>query len=149
MERGSPLRGRRLLVVEDAYLLARDYCDWLEGAGASVIGPEPTSETALALLAGEPGCCDAALIDIDLGQGPRFDLVRALAGAGIPTLIATGYDLLAIPPEFAAVPRLQKPFRADQLLAALAALPAPAAAAPPRSAAPPSHGPDSRAAGHE
>jgi hypothetical protein len=35
---GLPLDGRHILVVEDQYLLARDACEWLEAAGAEVIG---------------------------------------------------------------------------------------------------------------
>jgi CheY-like chemotaxis protein len=104
----SSLRGRRVLVVEDEYLLAEDLREGLEGQGAEVLGPVPIVAEALALLRQGPAP-DFAILDINL-QGemvyPVADLLRA---QGIPFLFATGYDAWAIPEAYADVPRTEKP----------------------------------------
>jgi CheY-like chemotaxis protein len=59
------LRDRRLLVIEDDYLLASDLAEALAAHGAEVIGPAASVEGALALLATN-GKIDAAVLDINL-----------------------------------------------------------------------------------
>ena len=44
---GSPLRDRRILVVEDEYLIAMSLQDALESAGSVVLGPVPSVEKAI------------------------------------------------------------------------------------------------------
>ena len=46
----SPLRGRRILVVEDDYLLAESLNDLLAEAGAKVVGPVGNVPEALSLV---------------------------------------------------------------------------------------------------
>jgi hypothetical protein len=45
-----PLSGRRILVVEDEYLIAIEMERWLQEAGAEVAGPVPDTKRALALI---------------------------------------------------------------------------------------------------
>ncbi|WP_345822590.1 hypothetical protein ABC766_15095 [Methylobacterium fujisawaense] len=61
-----PLSHRRILVVEDEYLIAMDVKRWLMAAGATVVGPVPSVERALGLI--EEGYIDAAVLDINLGE---------------------------------------------------------------------------------
>jgi CheY-like chemotaxis protein len=115
-----PLQGRRVLVVEDQYLLATDVCEWLQGAGASVVGPVPDSDQACALI--EREALDTAVVDINLGEGPTYDVASRLAERRVPFLFATGYDRGAIPDEFQSRPRLEKPFKGTDLIEAVRAL---------------------------
>lgn len=120
MSRQAPLESRRVLVVEDQYYLASDICEWLEGAGATVVGPVGNAAKAFDILNGQN--VDTAVVDINLGLGPTFDLAQALSERGVPFLFATGYDAAAIPAQFESAPRLEKPFNGSELVDALSAL---------------------------
>ncbi len=102
------LRGRRVLVVEDEYLLAEDLRQELERQGAEVLGPVPTVAEALELLATGPAP-SIAILDINLQGEMAFPVADALRERAIPFVFATGYDAQAIPPAYADVPRMEKP----------------------------------------
>ncbi len=101
------LKNARVLVLEDDYYLATDLQNALEAAGAVVIGPfADTLDADRALAAGRPDC---ALVDLNLGRGISFELPRTLARLAVPFALVTGYDRAAIPNEFAAIVRVEKP----------------------------------------
>lgn len=104
----ADLRGLRVLVVEDEYLIAMDLCEELRDVGAVVMGPTATVAEALALLDRGPAP-DMAVLDIALDDEKVYPVADALRSRGIPFLFATGYDVSAIPGRFADVPRAQKP----------------------------------------
>ncbi|RWK27906.1 response regulator [Mesorhizobium sp.] len=114
------LAGRTVLIVEDDFYLADDAQQILENAGACVSGPVSTAQDARALL--EEKRPDCALLDVNLGSGPSFELAFALKARNIPFVFLTGYDAEMIPEEFASIPCLQKPVKPAKLLAAVAAL---------------------------
>lgn len=102
------LRDRRILVVEDEYMLADDLRAELDEAGAVVVGPAGTVEDAMALIgSGEP--IDGAVLDVNLRGEPVFPAADLLAERGVPFLFTTGYDQSAIPERFERVPRCEKP----------------------------------------
>ena len=115
----SGLAERRIMVVEDSYLLAMEVKSVLEDAGAAVIGPVGTVQNALRSL--RQAVPDCAVLDVNLGEGASFDLARTLRMRGIPFLFFTGYDANALPAEFAGVERLEKPVNAARLVQAIAA----------------------------
>lgn len=106
------------MVVEDSYYLATEVKGFLEGAGAEVIGPVATVADAERSLRQAPDCI---VLDVNLGEGTSIDLARQLRMDGIPFLFFTGYDASALPPEFAAVERLEKPVNAARLVQAVEA----------------------------
>ncbi len=63
----SALRDRRILVVEDEFLIAMSLQDALENAGAVVVGPAPSVEKAIKQIESEPHI-DAAVLDVNLGR---------------------------------------------------------------------------------
>ena len=115
----SPLQGRRVLVVEDDYIMAEDLKAELEGIGAEVIGPVADLAGALDLLASGP-LPDAAVLDINLGGEMVFPLADTLRDRGVPFVFATGYDEWSIPEAYAHLPRLEKPLDMRQVAQALA-----------------------------
>ena len=104
----SSVRGRRVLVVEDEYILAEDLREELEREGAEVLGPVPTVEEALELLRSTPKPY-MAILDINLQGEMAWPVADLLRDMGVPFIFATGYDVKAIPSEYADVTRAEKP----------------------------------------
>ena len=115
------LRGRRVLVVEDDYLIAMDMLDVLQALGATVIGPAGRLMDALSLVEAEGASLDAAVLDLDLGGRSSYPVADALTELGVRVVFVTGFRGEAIPPEYRAVARLDKPISARALAAALSA----------------------------
>ena len=114
----SLLKGRRILVVEDEYVVAEDICRELLEQGAEVVGPAPTVEHAMALLAADR-LIDGAILDINLRGEMVFPVAEILRDRGTPFLFATGYDLDALPRAYAQAPCCEKPFEVGQCARAL------------------------------
>ncbi|SBV37573.1 conserved hypothetical protein [uncultured Stenotrophomonas sp.] len=113
--------GRRILVVEDEYLLAQCLADLLQNEGAQVLGPASCMEDADALLDGSP-LPDAAVLDINLGNQNVYPLADRLADGHVPLLFTSGYDRELVPVRHADSPRCAKPFGVDQVRTQLLAL---------------------------
>jgi PAS domain S-box-containing protein len=116
---GQPdLAGHRILLAEDEFYLANDTARALDGVGAAVLGPFAAEAAALECLGRDAPT--GAVIDIDLGGRLSFVLARSLVARGVPFVFVTGYGEEAIPPEFAEVPRLEKPVALRRIVASLA-----------------------------
>jgi DNA-binding NtrC family response regulator len=110
------LAGKRLLVVEDEYMIASYLACALEDAGAEVIGPAGTVEDALELVESDGDRLDGAVLDVNLRDERVYPVADALAARGVPFVLATGYDKTSIPPAYADVPRCEKPVDKLQLI---------------------------------
>lgn len=118
---GSPdLSNARILIVEDEYYLADDLARALERQGAKVLGPVGSLGEAEALVG--RGDFDCAILDINLRGEMAFPLADRLEAKGIPFLVASGYNSVAIPERFLAVPRVEKPFNPGEVIAAIPSL---------------------------
>lgn len=111
----ATLRHHRILVAEDEYMIADEFCAELAEAGAVVIGPVATIQGALELIASEPEI-DGAVLDINLGGEMIFPAAELLMERGVPIVFATGYDAIAIPTRFAHVARCEKPVNLIKVL---------------------------------
>jgi ActR/RegA family two-component response regulator len=107
--RADALRGRRLLVVEDEYLIAAALERALEDRGAEVVGPAGSVEGALRLVEAEGDRLDGAVLDINLRDERVYPVADVLAARGVPFVFLTGYDAQVIPDTYAGVPRSEKP----------------------------------------
>ena len=114
----SSVKGRRILVVEDEYMLAEDLREELERQGALVMGPVASVADALELLRSGPAP-DMAILDINLGGEMAYPVADALRARDIPFIFATGYDAQAIPKAYSDVPRAEKPVEVRQATAKL------------------------------
>jgi CheY-like chemotaxis protein len=92
----------------------------LEQEGAIVIGPAPSVEKALRLIAGEPRL-DAAILDVNLGDEKSFPVAQALQLRLIPFVFATGYNAEGVPSEWRHVTVLEKPVQITAAARMLAA----------------------------
>lgn len=117
LQPGPGLIGRRILIVEDEYYLADDLAAALRRAGAQVLGPAGTVEEADEAV--RRGGFDCAVLDMNLRGDMAFPIADRLREAGIPFLIATGYNSASLPERFAGVPRVEKPLDARRILEAI------------------------------
>ena len=106
--------GRRILVVEDEYLIADDVRMALEEAGAEVLGPVASVKDAEELISSDP-VIDAALLDVNVRGEQIFAVADQLAERGVPFVFATGYDQASIPDRYSDRPCLEKPIKARQI----------------------------------
>ena len=102
------LRHRRILVVEDEYLIADAMQRGLEDEGATVVGPASSVRNALRLVEAEPGI-DGAVLDINLGSEKVYPVADALQALGVRFLFTTGYDAADVPQYWRHIRRLEKP----------------------------------------
>lgn len=105
----SPLRGRRILVVEDDYLLAESLNDLLAEAGAKVVGPVGNVPEALSLVTSGIGI-DGALLDVNVRGQAVFPVADALLARGVPFSFCSGYDRYTLPPRYAHLSYCMKPY---------------------------------------
>lgn len=110
------LKGRRLLVVEDEYLVAADLAASLESLGAEVIGPAASVEEALSFVEKDGVPLDGAVLDINLRNERVYPVADVLTARSIPFVFTTGYDAVAIPSAYAQAPRCEKPVDKTQLV---------------------------------
>lgn len=115
------LKGRRILVVEDEYLIADDLRTVLMAAGAEVIGPWPTVSDALECITVGTEF-DAAILDVNLRGDMIFPVADALAARSVPFIFATGYDEGAFPDRFYEIIRIEKPLKAEIISRAIVRL---------------------------
>ncbi|MDO1529851.1 response regulator [Fulvimonas sp. R45] len=112
---------RAVLLVEDDYLIADAMGAALDMGGWRVVGPFPGIDAARQAL-DEGHAADVAVLDVNLGGERVFPLIDRLLRDRVPVVLTTGYDPEAIPPAYAALPRLQKPVQARMLIGCLASL---------------------------
>jgi two-component SAPR family response regulator len=113
VDASTDLRGKKVLILEDDYYQATDLRDALLRCGICVIGPFADAQQALSALQTE--CPDLALLDVNLGHGPSFDIPRHMAQRKIPFAFVTGYDEGAIPSEFETISHIPKPVEASAI----------------------------------
>ncbi|WP_298260372.1 response regulator [Bradyrhizobium sp.] len=104
----ASLHGRRILVVEDEYLLADDLRQTLEKLGVEVVGPVANVAQALKLLQ-SGDALDGAMLDVNLQGDSVFPVLDLLRERGVPFVLTTGYDGWALPGPYADAPRCTKP----------------------------------------
>jgi CheY-like chemotaxis protein len=105
---------RRVLVVEDEAMVAILIEDLLADLGCVVVGSASTAAEAMTLAAA--GQFDAALLDVNLGEGETsFAVAEALRRAGLPFAFLTGYGPAGVRPDLRDVPVLAKPVDVAEL----------------------------------
>lgn len=114
----ATLNGKRVMIVEDEFLVAMELESELMDQGCVVIGPAGRSARALALL--ENQAPDAVLLDLNLDGETPTALAEALMRRHVPFIVVTGYSSRHPEPAILRdAPRLQKPVRGSELVAAL------------------------------
>ena len=111
---GLKIAGKpRVLLVEDEALVAMMIQECLAEFGYQVIGPICTASEAAAKA--KDGHFEAAVLDINLGDGPVYPAADTLAARGVPFVFVTGYDADSVDSRFRKIPILQKPIEREML----------------------------------
>jgi PAS domain S-box-containing protein len=113
----ASVRGQRIVIVEDALLLALELEAGLTEAGAKVVGMAADLEEALKLAETE---FDVAVLDANLNGTPVTAVAVRLQQRGKPFIFATGYGDAAPAPEGFDAPVVRKPYNVAQIAAAVA-----------------------------
>ena len=114
------LLGLDILIVEDETMLALDLSFALEDAGADVLGPSYSVESALALVSRPDFRADAAVLDVDLAGHDVFPVAEKLVQLGVPFVFHTGHgDRLHLTSMFPGAVVCMKPTLSDELIARL------------------------------
>ena len=107
------LAGRKVLIVEDEFLVAALIEDILLDNGCEVVAMasrlDEAVEKAKSLV------IDVAIIDVNLNGQHSVPVAEALAERDIPFVLATGYGANGLPKSFPKAPMLQKPFQQEDL----------------------------------
>ena len=82
-------RVQQVLVVEDQFIVAKSLVQLLEDYGVKVIGPAQSVKKAMALL--DSVTCDAAVLDINLGNETVEPVAERLEQSGMPYFFVSGY----------------------------------------------------------
>jgi two-component sensor histidine kinase/two-component SAPR family response regulator len=114
------LSGKRLLMVEDEFLVGMMAKKLLESLGAVVIGPY--ARLADGIAAAKVERFDGALLDFNLAGEAAEPLADFLIAHGVPFVFLTGYQRDSIDRRYANVPLLQKPIEPESLERVLVSL---------------------------
>jgi DNA-binding LytR/AlgR family response regulator len=119
----EPLRGARVLVVEDDMLLLMELESVLLDAGAEIAGLCRTVDDALTVTETDQSGVSAAILDVRVGRQTIAPVARRLASRGTPFVFYTGQ--IAGDPElreWKGHKVLSKPARRSAIIAAVADL---------------------------
>jgi CheY-like chemotaxis protein len=115
---GHWLAGKRLLVVEDEFLIALDIESILEGSGAQVRTANRVDQ-ALGLIKSD-GPFDAAVLDLKLDRETSVTIAERLQAQSVPFVFLTGAaGDASIVAQFRNAPVIGKPFDSETLFSAL------------------------------
>lgn len=114
----KPLLGRRVLLVEDEFLVALDAEEILRELGCDEVDTAARVEAALEAVRGRRP--DFAVLDVNLDGDTSYGVADALTGLDTPFVLATGYDLeMAVLKRFGHPPVLRKPYDGQTMASAV------------------------------
>ncbi len=115
--------GQKVLLVEDQILIAMSLEAELQDHGLRVTGIAPNVAAALKLIDSDPP--DLAVLDVNLRRETSIPVAEALLARGVHFVFATGYGSdIDLPPQFAGVPVVDKPYHVRDVLEKLLKVPA-------------------------
>ncbi|AZQ66890.1 response regulator [Silicimonas algicola] len=106
-----------ILAVEDEALIAMELEDLLKDLGHNVMGPASTPAAAIELLQSRKP--DVAVVDANLAGKSAQPVVDALKDAGVPVILASGYEPNELKQFGLEGLLVSKPYRAKDLARAL------------------------------
>jgi CheY-like chemotaxis protein len=112
--------GRRILVVEDEFLIRMLLEDMLTDLGYELSGVAGRLDEATNLA--QTTELDVAILDVNLDGEEVYPVADILIQRGVPFVFVSGYGGRGLPEAYSDRPTLQKPFQLDELEKILDAL---------------------------
>jgi CheY-like chemotaxis protein len=116
----SMLKGTKILVVEDEYLISSTIEELLISLGCGAVHTAARLREALEKSRTLP--LDVALLDVNLAGELSYPAAEILKSRGIPFLFVTGYGTAGLPEDLRDILVLSKPFAETDLTEALQSL---------------------------
>lgn len=115
----KPLKGLRVLILEDEFLIAMDVEQLCRESGAEDVFIVRSLQE---LEGGEMPDFDVAIVDLMLSGVSTLDFARQIYDRGVPFVFASGYsDLQEITEKFPGVSVVGKPYAGEDLIGAVTA----------------------------
>ena len=111
---GPTLSGKRILIVEDDFLIGASLSDYLTRYGCIVSGPVFSVKDAVKVM--DRKAFDGAVLDYRVQDGPSLAVAQRLRQDGVPFVIVTAYQREHLPAELQSVPYLAKPILPEMLM---------------------------------
>jgi len=109
---------RRILIVEDEFLIAKDIEAAFARMGLEVVGIAQNLDRAMQLArTSEP--LDGAVLDIDLSGEIAFPVADLLQDRGVPFVFATGIETNGVPQKYEGIAKYHKPLNLLAIVAKL------------------------------
>ena len=105
--------GRRILVVEDEFLIRMLLEDMLTDLGYELVGVAGRVDEATEMAKSKD--FDLAILDVNLDGHDVYPVADLIAKRGVPFMFVTGYGGRGLPDSYRGRPTLQKPFQLDEL----------------------------------
>jgi CheY-like chemotaxis protein len=118
----TPLAGKRILVVDDEFLIVLDIQSVLEAAGATVVTASRINDALKAIADAEQSgdIFNACVLDLKLDKDSSAPVADKLAAASVPFVFLTGAPTdVSLAKIHGSAPVVGKPFDSAALLAAL------------------------------
>jgi DNA-binding response OmpR family regulator len=110
----SPLAGKRMLIVEDDFLIGTSLSRVLASQGCQIEGPVFTVRDAIRIV--EQRSLDGALLDLKLQDGFAIDIARHLRRKRVPFVVVTAYQREDLHPELRGAFYIGKPALPDVVI---------------------------------
>jgi DNA-binding NtrC family response regulator len=111
---GGSLAVKKILIVEDSYVIAESISRTLVDVGFAVVGPADTADQAMQQI--EQDVPDGALLDVTLREGSVVAVANALRGHKVPFVVVTAFARDMLPAELRQAPYLAKPMSEIELI---------------------------------
>ena len=119
IERGQPLRGMRILIADDEFLIALSLEETFRDAGAEIVSALTLNA---ALTIAQKDALTAAVLDVRMGQRTTEMVADVLAERGVPFIFYSGQSLpQSMRDKFPEAKVLAKPANQDAFIAVLVA----------------------------
>ncbi len=105
--------GRRILIIEDEFLVAMLLEDLLSEMGHCVVACIARIDNGMKFA--DHADLDFAILDVNVGGEQSFPVAEILRRRGIPFIFATGYGAGGVTSEFRNELTLQKPYEPREL----------------------------------
>ena len=105
---------KRILLIEDEFLVAEEMSEEIRDLGVEVIGPFASIDEAVEALQSRDDI-DGALIDINLNGVCAYPVADELLARDVPFAFTTVYDHASIADRYGQIPYVNKPVAAHVL----------------------------------